>query len=490
MKNTKLHISFFNIPTSNAIPRTNQYKMSFLHPINCTIDIPEKFTFPYEYTPNKLCIKAAKDIIAHLKETCPYPITSGKGEGKMFGVLIACKEEEKQNPTNIYFLAAYSGTITWKEDTDYFVPAIFNLPNNIIPNTAEESRKLQLWIFHQYHLLNSLGETKDIIEIFEDYYSKYKNSSNSTSFLPPSGTGECCAPKLLQYAYQNHLHPLCMGEFWQGEPLIGEQRFHNNWYPSCQNKCKPLLTWMLKGIDVEENPLIVTMTKAAQKMDVIYEDEWLIAINKPSGMLSVPGNVNAPSVESIIRQKNPSINGPIIVHRLDMDTSGIMLLAKTKEVHKALQTQFFKHEIRKKYIALLDGTNLTKTKLHEINNKHIISLPLSPSPNSQPKQMVNHEHGKEAVTEYTITDCSNPAKIRVEFYPQTGRTHQLRVHSSTTEGLGCPIVGDRLYSNTNTTIEIDDICEKADRLYLQAVQIEFTHPIKKTKMTLQVKNEF
>ena len=242
---------------------------------------------------------------------------------------------------------------------------------------------------------------------------------------------------------------------------------------------------------MEGNPLISTMVESAQRLKIIYEDESIIAINKPSGMLSVQGNEDVPSVESIIKKSRPDIEGPIIIHRLDMDTSGIMLLAKNKTVHKILQTQFFKHEIKKTYLALLDGTHITQDKLHEILENDTISLPLAPNPCCKPKQMINIKHGKESITRYKITDYSDLSKIRILFYPQTGRTHQLRVHASCSEGLGCPILGDRLYGKENKIITIDNVnTNNIKRLYLQAIEIEFTHPSKNTKMNIIIDNEF
>ncbi len=267
--------------------------------------------------------------------------------------------------------------------------------------------------------------------------------------LPPGGTGDCCAPKLLQYAYQKGLHPVCMAEFWWGATTRTELRQHGNYYPACRGKCKPILTWMLQGLEVDEDP--DTIGRQQQKIEIVYEDDWLLVVNKPSGMLSVPGKIDDYSVETVMRQRYPEC---MICHRLDMGTSGLLIVAKTIEAYRPLQEQFVKHEVRKKYLALLESGDGHK------GEKGTINLPLRPDPMNRPRQVVDVEHGKRAVTDYEFLSDE-----LVALYPQTGRTHQLRIHCAYPEGLGRPIVGDELYGT------------KGDRLMLHAAEISFHHPV-------------
>lgn len=311
----------------------------------------------------------------------------------------------------------------------------------------ELSDQLQQWLFAQYHLLNARGEKKDLIEIFDAYKGE----------LPPGGAGDCCAPKLLQYAYQHHLKPLCMMEFWYGQSPKAEVRHHLQHYPSCRSKCLPILSFMMQGLQVEPNPM---EHRETAEIKIIYEDESLLVVDKPAGMLSVPGKIQGPSVETFVRHYLHDEVNPLIVHRLDMETSGLMVLAKTKWIHQELQRQFEQHLIKKVYIAILDGKPAAKRR---------ISLPIRPNIEDRPRQMVDYEYGKEAVTDIEILE-EKEGKTRVALYPQTGRTHQLRIHCAHEEGLGCPIMGDTLYGKT------------ADRLYLHAWKITFTHP--KTQETL------
>jgi len=316
----------------------------------------------------------------------------------------------------------------------------------------QRSADLQLWLFRQFRLLNAKGETKDLIEIF----SKYGN------IFPPAGAGECAAPKMLQYAYQNNLKPIQMAEFWVGASPVGEVRVDGNFYPSCKGKCLSILTHMLQGLKVKEINLEYRNTDAELK--VIYEDDYLIAIDKPAGMLSVRGKIGGKSVEEIMQESNPNIK---VIHRLDMATSGVLLLAKDIEMYKAMQTLFATREVRKTYIALIEGE--PKQSMGEI------SLPLSADYNNRPMQRVDYENGKEAITEYFVLATYNREgkKItRLSLNPITGRTHQLRVHLAHPKSLGMPIIGDELYG------------KPASRLMLHAMELVFKHPIKQTVITI------
>lgn len=306
------------------------------------------------------------------------------------------------------------------------------------------SAKLQQWLFQQFHILNARNEEQNLCEIFQQTPQR----------IPPAGAGECTAPKLLQYAYLHQLKPLAMAEFWWGDSPKNEVRHHGHFYPACKHKCEPILNFMLQGLQVEPNPLLTSKVED-ELLEIVYEDDYLLVVNKPSGMLSVPGNTNQASVYSILAKKYPEATGPLIVHRLDMDTSGLLVVAKTKEIHAQLQKQFEKQEVKKRYIALLKG-------VPQAENSGFIRLPLRPDYENRPRQMVDYEIGKAAVTRYEIIERGT--HTRIAFYPQTGRTHQLRVHASHADGLNCPIVGDSLYG------------QSADRLYLHAEKIEFKHP--------------
>ena len=306
------------------------------------------------------------------------------------------------------------------------------------------SAELQERIFRHFVLLNAHGESRDLCEIFAD----------TSQHTPPAGAGECAAPKLLQYAYTHGYTPLAMAEFWVGDSPKDEIRRHGSFYPSCKAKCEPILGWMLQGLDVEPNPL--ENSNKDFKIDILFEDEWLIVVNKPAGMLSVPGKLSTDSLQERVQRMFPAGETPLIVHRLDMATSGLLVFAKSRSVHKRMQAMFKTREIKKRYVAILDGT--------VEQDKGIIELPLILNPKERPLQVVNYTHGKPAVTKYEVVSRSN-GKTRVHFYPETGRTHQLRVHSAHPEGLNTPIVGDTLYGT------------HADRLYLHAESLDFPHPI-------------
>jgi len=457
-----------------------------LHPLDIGEGsiLPPRFTYPFLYTPHPLSIQAAEDLKAYLRTKDEWKEEIGRG--KMFGVLVV----KAVNHSTLTALWAFSGLLDGSNSHPGFVPPVFDLQKNDeyfqqedaiisrMPDGEEKSqrsRALQMWLFRQFNFLNAHGQTMNLCDIFD----------HETCRIPPSGAGECCAPKLLQFAYQHHLQPICMAEFWLGESPKGEIRYDGEYYPACQAKCKPILRHMLQGLEVDEHPLLPMMRAAAKEMRIIYDDDALLAVYKPAGMLAVRGNVDAPSVESVIQETYPDVSGPLIVHRLDMDTSGIMLIAKTKDIHKALQIQFYKHEIRKRYIALLDG-NVTE-------DRGVISLPLSPNALDRPRQMVNHEHGKEAITEYEVLERKDTS-TRIAFYPLTGRTHQLRVHAASSEGLGCPIIGDRLYApstiSSRPTLHASPFNLQSPRLMLHAEAIDFTHPVTGKRIHLEVPADF
>ena len=551
--------------------------------------LPEKFTYPFHYTPHPLCVLAAEEVKAYIASRKEWQ--EELASGKMFGVLIVQTDNGITNneENQIGYLAAFSGNLAGKNLHPYFVPPVYDLlqPEGFFkieeeqisainirirelensssylgskekwkieteqakavlnqakaelkmakeareirrqssPELSEEeqasliresqyqkaeykrlekewkkrleeletevrhfdieierlkterkerSAALQRKLFEQFRMLNAQGEVKDLYTIFEQTVQK----------VPPAGAGECALPKLLQYAYLHQLKPLAMAEFWWGDSPKNEIRHHGYYYPSCKGKCEPILQHMLQGLEVDENPLLNPVHED-EELEIVFEDEWLLVVNKPAGMLSVPGKAeDRDSVYHRLKKKYPEATGPMIVHRLDMATSGLLLVAKTKKVHQDLQAQFANRSIKKRYVAVLDGIVLSERTGR-------IELPLCLNPLDRPRQIVSKEYGKEAITEYKIISESEkiidesersinePRKYtRIVFYPLTGRTHQLRVHAAHPEGLGCPILGDELYG------------KKADRLYLHAEYIEFRHPIYGDIFRIQKKADF
>lgn len=338
----------------------------------------------------------------------------------------------------------------WKDELALYEDKLKAFDDRILKLKNERkvhSADLQKRLFMQFDMLNAMGERKNLCEIFKD----------TPQGLPPSGAGECALPKMLQYAYLNNLQPLAMGEFWCGMSPKDEIRHDGYFYPSCKGKCEPILRHMLIGLDVEPNPLVEDSFRNAL-LDILYEDEWIVVVDKPSGMLSVPGKNDIDSVFQRLHDMFPHASGPIVVHRLDMATSGILLAAKDKDVHASLQNLFETRNIRKEYTAILDGC--PENKVGEID------LPLCLNPMDRPRQMVDYEFGKPALTQYEVL-AIHGQRTMVRFIPHTGRTHQLRVHSAHALGLGCPISGDELYGNPST----------ATRLCLHASRICFNHPV-------------
>lgn len=531
---------------------------TFAQPIQ-SIPLPERFTYPFHYTPHPLCVIAAEETQAYLKERTEW--REELQTGKMFGVLVV-----RTPAGEVGYLAAFSGNLAGKNVHPFFVPPIYDLlqPDGFFrqeeeqineinarirtlqaspaledarsrlqstieycdfvlqaakdlmkkrkeerdrlrqfPLTEEEtallikesqhmkaahkltkkslrsileedqakvdrleqeieqlkqerkrrSAALQRKLFEQFRILNARGEVKDLCELFAPTYQG----------APPAGAGECAAPKLLQYAYQHQLEPIAMAEFWWGDSPKTEIRHHGYYYPACKGKCEPILHHMLQGLRVDENPLLADSHRET-KLDILYEDDYLLIVNKPAGMLSVPGKGDADSVYHRLHILYPDATGPIIVHRLDMATSGLLLAAKTKEAHQNLQAQFKNRTIQKRYIALLEG---------EVpQDEGEIRLPLCPDPLDRPRQIVSEEFGKPALTHYRVLERTS-GKTLIAFYPQTGRTHQLRVHAAHPQGLHCPILGDELYGR------------KAERLFLHAEYLAFTHPITSERIEIQ-----
>ena len=358
-----------------------------------------------------------------------------------------------------------------------------------------KSDHLQRWLFSQFSLLNACRERKNLLDIFRDYYLKNSpartkaahitsvNTAERTtkenlaaSLLPPSGAGECCEPKLLQYAFLHGYKPISMAMFWWGPSPKTEIRQHGNYYPACNGKCKPILEWMLDGIDVDYKDCnrtdYETELALSERLKIRYEDDYLAVVVKPSGLLSVPGKGCQPSVYSILKERWKGKSDVFMVHRLDMDTSGLLVVARNTEVYKALQAQFIGRSVKKKYVALLPFSVLEK----QLPAEGRVELPLSPDPDDSPRQRVDRTNGKPATTEYRFIGKTTYGKealeaVKIELYPLTGRTHQLRIHCAHPDGLGSPIIGDKLYG------------QRAERLWLHAEHLEFTHPITQKRMT-------
>lgn len=538
-----------------------------LHSFSSRIDhiaVPEKFTYPFHYTPHPLTILAAKEVRQYLQTRKEW--LQELNDGKMFGVLVVRTLEGKTG-----YLAAFSGNLAGRTLHDFFVPPVYDLlqPDGffrkeelVISDINKEIREieeskayrecqervkelqirrteqldiaklemkaakagrdekrkqlhseeelqklvresqfqkaefkrleqrikeeikeasvplqelrrkieslkgerkrrsseLQNKIFGQYRMLNAKGEVKDLCHIFTE----------TTQGTPPAGAGECALPKLLQYAYSHRLFPLAMGEFWWGMSPKDEIRHHGHFYPSCKGKCEPILKHMLSGLSIEENPLSQN-SRRETPLDIVYEDDWIVVVNKPAGMLSVPGKNDWDSICQRLIEYLPQATGPLIVHRLDMATSGLLMAAKDKETHKQLQSLFETRRIRKEYTAVLDGI------VQE--DAGVIDLPLCLNPMDRPRQMADPMRGKPAITTYRVDKREN-GKTWITFYPQTGRTHQLRVHAAHPLGLNCPIVGDELYGCKNK------------RLYLHAVELSFVHPVTGETITIRKAEEF
>ena len=427
-----------------------------------------KFTYPFCYTPDPEIVDASECLIRRI-DAVPE-LRNLFREGKMMGVLMVEDAEGRKD-----FLYGFSGIAGGKGVVEGFVPPIFDLTdpdghfrkkeaeiselNRLIAMSGdateiasmkarrkEMSVALQEWLFRQYVVLNALGERKTILDIFAE-----------RGLIPPGGTGDCAAPKLLQYAYLHGLKPLAMGEFWYGDSPEKEVRTQGCFYPSCTGKCGPLLAFMLQGLDVEPNPLEEDSPASEEGFRILYEDGDIIVADKPSGMLAVPGRTLKVSLQERLQRLADPGTDIRACHRLDMDTSGLIVFAKGTENLAVLQQQFERHEVQKSYVAkLCPGKPLAAGGR--------ISLPLMLDYDDRPRQMVDFQDGKQAVTDWELLQELPGGEALVRFTPLTGRTHQLRVHAAHPLGLGRPIAGDRLYGGGS------------GRLCLHAAALAFTHP--------------
>lgn len=412
------------------------------------------FLYPHCYTPTPEAQAAARELMARVRTYMnTHPDSELHTRGKMFGVLVANED----------VLWAFSGLLDGSYWHEGFVEPVFEInPDEIVGKDREDSRRKQEWLFHQFHLLNARGEEKDLIEIFRD-----ETQLRGMETKVPSGAGECCAPKLLQAAYRRGLKPEAMAEFWMGASPKDEIRVEGQFYPACLGKCRPILRHMLAGIEVEENPLLKLGRTLAQQTKIVYEDAWLIIVSKPSGLLSVPGKEGQYSMVDWLKDLPTPYRGREIYpcHRLDQDTSGLLIFAKDEQTYKDMQRLFFEHKVEKMYVAELESEPCTCSAS---TGEGVIELPLIANPLDRPRQMVDWQHGKRAVTRWEREGR------RVRLYPETGRTHQLRVHCAHPEGLGTPILGDRLYGYNDGKTP----------LHLHACRIQFTHPTTGAKIDL------
>ena len=370
-----------------------------------------------------------------------------------------CADLAKESVTDSAYLRYY--TQQRREAAEALIKTISRFQQEI-DRLKEERRKqsaaLQEWLFQQYNFLNNEGAYKNVRDIFDrDIFEN-----------PPAGAGECATPKMLQYAFLHGLKPLAMAEFWWGQSPVSEIRKHGYFYPACKGKCEPILVHMLQGIETDDNPMLV-QEDLGDQIRTVYEDEYIVVVNKPADFLSVPGINIQDCVLNILRKRYPDATGPLLVHRLDMATSGLLIAAKTKEAHHYIQSQFIKKTIQKRYVALLDGVL--------VQQEGIVDLPLRVDLDNRPNQLVCYEYGKPSRTKWQVIGVEGN-RTRVYFYPITGRTHQLRMHSAHTLGLNMPIVGDDLYGT------------KADRLHLHAEYLSVKHPATKQMISFQADPEF
>lgn len=400
---------------------------------------------PFCYTPRQEIVSAAKALSERI-DASPE-LRTLFSEGKMMGVM---QVEDGS------FLYAFSGTAKGRQTVEGFVPPIFEYePSQIQATSEEHSQELQKWLFSNYIVLNGKGERRSVLEIFAE-----------RGLVPPGGTGDCAAPKLLQYALSHGLKPLSLGEFWYGASPEGEIRRSGSFYPACAGKCGPLLGWMLQGLEVEPNPLDSDLHWALPDPVVIFEDSYIIVADKPSGMLAVPGRTARKSLQEWLSDYCQS---PVLsCHRLDMDTSGLIIFAKDASTQAAIQRQFENREVGKSYLARLSPC---EGSAFRPGDKGKISLPLMLDYYDRPRQKVDFQEGKPAVTGYEILSVYPDGSLDVRLTPFTGRTHQLRVHAAHPKGLGSPIAGDRLYGGA-----------PAPRLMLHAATLSLRHPVTSSRL--------
>ena len=472
---------------------------------------------PYLYHPQPSSLRAADAVLTHISSHSEWSRLFS--QGKMLGVLIVAIKPSLPTPNSSLhlinntcaYICAYSGMINGLEDPDhYFVPPVYDLQNpddfylqkdaeitaiNHEINTLEKQVENAKTGISSVHALNdrikTLKQQRKALsislqqEIFEHFSfcnkdRKYKNIiqifTEAKRGLPPGGSGECAAPRLLQYAYQHNLQPLELAEFWYGASPKSVLRVHGQFYPSCIEKCSPILRYMTEGMDAGQ-ALAADSPLPINELNILYEDEYIVAVDKPAGALSVPGKVSGNDIETKLHERYPDVKGPMLVHRLDQATSGILLAAKSAQIHKILQQDFETRAIHKEYLAVLSD--------REKSRCGIIDLPICSNPDDRPRQIVDFLFGKKAVTGYvSLGEMAYFSESRdsmlpqdctlIRFTPLTGRTHQLRLHAASPFGLGNAIVGDTIYGGTPYR-----------RLMLHAYLLHFTHPVTGERICLK-----
>ena len=462
-------VAFFVPPVFDMLTNNGYFlqKEDELNAINREIELLENNTDLKYLIKNRTDLEAtAKHEIDSFKEKIKINKQTRKQERILKKETLSIEEYQqfeadliKQSLYDKYLLKELTGNYETEFNSIKKEISILTDQIELLKNLRKKkSNALQNWLFTNYTFLNAKAEEKSLLDIFK----------TALHTQPPAGAGECCAPKLFQYAYKNNLKPIALAEFWWGQSPKSEVRKHQQFYPSCWGKCEPILSHMMQGLQVDENPFLKNPAKD-KELEIVYDDPYLVVINKPAEFLSVPGINISDSVYERIKNRYPQASGPLIVHRLDMSTSGLMVLAKNKDTHQNLQKQFIKRKVKKSYIALLDGL------IESDSGK--IELPLRVDLDDRPRQIVCYDYGKMGVTDFKVVSKTKNS-TRIQYFPITGRTHQLRVHSAHKSGLNAPIKGDDLYGT------------KSNRLHLHAYTLEFFHPITKEWIIFKVDPDF
>lgn len=463
---------------------------------------PSRFPTPFDRSAvHPLARRAAAELMGELQshDATRWRLDEA-GNGKMFGVLVVAAPDGA-----IGYLRGFSGMVNGQWTWEGWAPPTFDQATRDqawVPGEAEmldfaarraemlasiadnastadvkrvaaairaldeartaRSRTLMGQIQDSYHFSSARGETRSLRSLF-------------APAEPPAGSGDCAAPKLLAHAYRLGLTPLALAEFWWGASAPTGDRRAGVFYAACRGKCLPILTHMLDGLHADPPPLFGSAAIDAAEPRVVYEDDDLLVVNKPSGLLSVPGRSAAlqDCVVSRLRVRYPDATGPLIVHRLDLDTSGLLLVAKSLPVATALNRLFSLREVDKHYVAWLDGD--------VVGDHGHVTLPLRVDIDDRPRNIHDPEFGKPAHTEWQVI-AREGGRTRVRLTPHTGRSHQLRVHAAHPQGLDAPIVGDRLYGRTATH---DD-----ERLLLHAERLAFVHPVSGASVVVEAPAPF